>query len=208
VRDAKLGKRRCATPGKPLLSSRTYPPGQPAGFLQVTSSTPSRRTRKPQNVGIARALRKRERVIRVQQLVQHDRLLRGQAHVDLDPVAAGEVVARTGPHDDALRAEEREHVGARAAVRDDVELGYDLDTLYVDVQHRFAVNQANDRLSRVEQVKKPDVDFVYGLSPVVSIEQKTIGRNPRSTVGTMTDIGSYLNLLFATIAQPHCPRTG
>src|SRR5213079_703345 len=51
-------------------------------------------------------------------------------------------------------------------------------------------------------------DFVFGLSPVISIEQKTIANNPRSTVGTMTDIASYLNLLFATIGQPHCPRTG
>ena len=55
---------------------------------------------------------------------------------------------------------------------------------------------------------KPDVDFVFGLSPVISIEQKTLANNPRSTVGTMTDIASYLNLLFATIGQPHCPRTG
>src|SRR5207248_7747050 len=60
----------------------------------------------------------------------------------------------------------------------------------------------------VSQVAKPDVDFVFGLSPVISIEQKTIASNPRSTVGTMTDIGSYLNLLFATIGEPHCPRTG
>ena len=60
----------------------------------------------------------------------------------------------------------------------------------------------------VAQVAKPDVDFVFGLSPVISIEQKTIASNPRSTVGTMTDIASYLNLLFATIAEPHCPRTG
>src|SRR5438105_14746372 len=60
----------------------------------------------------------------------------------------------------------------------------------------------------VAQVAKPDVDFVFGLSPVISIEQKTVGANPRSTVGTMTDIASYLNLLYATIAEPHCPRTG
>src|SRR5262249_29962887 len=60
----------------------------------------------------------------------------------------------------------------------------------------------------VAQVAKPDVDFVFGLSPVISIEQKTIASNPRSTVGTMTDIASYLNLLYATIAQAHCPRTG
>jgi excinuclease ABC subunit A len=60
----------------------------------------------------------------------------------------------------------------------------------------------------VAQVAKPDVDFIYGLSPVISIEQKTIGNNPRSTVGTMTDIASYLNLLYATIGVPHCPRSG
>jgi excinuclease ABC subunit A len=57
----------------------------------------------------------------------------------------------------------------------------------------------------IAQVAKPDVDFMFGLSPVISIEQKTIGRNPRSTVGTMTDISSYLNLLFATIGVAHCP---
>src|SRR4029453_9943530 len=60
----------------------------------------------------------------------------------------------------------------------------------------------------VAQVTKPDVDFVFGLSPVISIEQKTLSSNPRSTVGTMTDIASYLNLLFATIGEAHCPRTG
>src|SRR5260370_30041610 len=58
------------------------------------------------------------------------------------------------------------------------------------------------------KLAKTDVDFVYGLSRVISIEQKTIANNPRSTVGTMTDIASYLNLLYATIGQPHCPRTG
>src|SRR6266571_2745229 len=57
-------------------------------------------------------------------------------------------------------------------------------------------------------LKKADVDFVFGLSPVISIEQNTLTSNPRSTVGTMTDIASYLNLLYATIAQGHCPRTG
>ena len=54
-------------------------------------------------------------------------------------------------------------------------------------------------------MKKPDVDFVNGLSPVVSIDQKTIGSNPRSTVGTMTDISDYLRMLFATLGTPHCP---
>src|SRR5689334_16067732 len=60
----------------------------------------------------------------------------------------------------------------------------------------------------VSQVAKPDVDYVYGLSPVISIEQKTVASKPRSTVGTMTDVASYLNLLYATVGDPHCPRTG
>src|SRR5260370_40075943 len=60
----------------------------------------------------------------------------------------------------------------------------------------------------VAQVSKPDVDLVFGRSPVISIEQKTIGSNPRSTVGTMTDIASYLSRVFATTAEPDCPRDG
>jgi excinuclease ABC subunit A len=60
----------------------------------------------------------------------------------------------------------------------------------------------------IAQVEKPDVDFMFGLSPVISIEQKTTARNPRSTVGTLTDISSYLNLLYATIGSSRCPRTG
>ena len=82
------------------------------------------------------------------------------------------------------------------------------DTIYAEGQRRYMESLSTYARRFVSQVAKPDVDFVYGLSPVISIEQKTIGVNPRSTVGTMTDIASYLNLLFATIAQPHCPRTG
>jgi excinuclease ABC subunit A len=82
------------------------------------------------------------------------------------------------------------------------------DTIYAEGQRRYMESLSSFAKRFVAQVAKPDVDFVFGLSPVISIEQKTIGSNPRSTVGTMTDIASYLNLLFATIAQPHCPRTG
>jgi excinuclease ABC subunit A len=82
------------------------------------------------------------------------------------------------------------------------------DTIYAEGQRRYMESLSSYAKRFVAQVAKPDVDFVFGLSPVISIEQKTIGANPRSTVGTMTDIASYLNLLFATIAQPHCPRTG
>ena len=82
------------------------------------------------------------------------------------------------------------------------------DTIYAEGQRRYMESLSTYAKRFVAQVTKPDVDFVFGLSPVISIEQKTVGNNPRSTVGTMTDIASYLNLLFATIAQPHCPRSG
>src|SRR5438552_7383867 len=82
------------------------------------------------------------------------------------------------------------------------------DTIYAEGQRRYMESLSSYAKRFVAQVTKPDVDFVFGLSPVISIEQKTIASNPRSTVGTMTDIASYLNLLYATIAQPHCPRSG
>src|ERR1700730_4558477 len=82
------------------------------------------------------------------------------------------------------------------------------DTIYAEGQRRYMEALSSYAKRFVAQVKKPDVDFVFGLSPVISIEQKTLTNNPRSTVGTMTDVASYLNLLFATIGEPHCPRTG
>jgi excinuclease ABC subunit A len=81
------------------------------------------------------------------------------------------------------------------------------DTIYAEGQRRYMESLSSFTKRFVAQVAKPDVDFIFGLSPVISIEQKTIANNPRSTVGTMTDIASYLNLLFATISQAHCPRT-
>src|SRR6188768_2344943 len=82
------------------------------------------------------------------------------------------------------------------------------DTIYAEGQRRYMESLSSFAKRFVAQVTKPDVDFIFGFSPVISIEQKTIASNPRSTVGTMTDISSYLNLLFATIGEPHCPRTG
>src|SRR5271163_3556575 len=82
------------------------------------------------------------------------------------------------------------------------------DTIYAEGQRRYMESLSSFAKRFVAQVAKPDVDFVFGLSPVISIEQKTIASNPRSTVGTMTDMSSYLNLLFATIGRPQCPRTG
>jgi excinuclease ABC subunit A len=79
------------------------------------------------------------------------------------------------------------------------------DTIYAEGQRRLLASMSSYAKRFVGQLKKPDVDFVNGLSPVVSIDQKTIGSNPRSTVGTMTDVSDYLRMLFATVGTPHCP---
>lgn len=81
------------------------------------------------------------------------------------------------------------------------------DTVYAEGQRRFMESLSTFARRFVSQLKKPDVDFVNGLSPVISIEQKTVMKNPRSTVGTMTDLYDYLRMLFANIGQPHCPIT-
>ena len=79
------------------------------------------------------------------------------------------------------------------------------DTVYAEGQRRLLASMSSYAKRFVGQLKKPDVDFVNGLSPVVSIDQKTIGSNPRSTVGTMTDVSDYLRMLYATVGTPHCP---
>jgi excinuclease ABC subunit A len=82
------------------------------------------------------------------------------------------------------------------------------DTVYAEGQRRFLESLSAHARRYVVQLEKPDVDLVMGLSPVISIEQRTPSRNPRSTVGTMTDIYDYLRLLFATIGLAHCPYCG
>src|SRR3954469_7385691 len=82
------------------------------------------------------------------------------------------------------------------------------DTIYAEGQRRLLASMSTFAKRFVGQLKKPDVDFVNGLSPVVSIDQKTVGSNPRSTVGTMTDVSDYLRMLFATMGTPHCPLCG
>src|SRR5215475_5198857 len=80
------------------------------------------------------------------------------------------------------------------------------DTLYAEGQRRLLASMSAYAKRFVNQLRKPDVDFVHGLSPVISIDQKTVGSNPRSTVGTMTDLWDYLRMLFATLGTPYCPR--
>src|SRR5690242_12818681 len=78
------------------------------------------------------------------------------------------------------------------------------DTLYAEGQRRYMESLSAWARRFVQQLKKPKVEAVLGLSPVISIEQKTINKNPRSTVGTMTDIGDYMRLLFCSIGTARC----
>ncbi len=82
------------------------------------------------------------------------------------------------------------------------------DTVYAEGQRRYVESLSAYARQFLEQMEKPDVDLIEGLSPAISIEQKTTGSNPRSTVGTVTEIYDYLRLLFANIGVPHCPNCG
>ncbi|RPJ49518.1 MAG: excinuclease ABC subunit UvrA, partial [Chloroflexi bacterium] len=82
------------------------------------------------------------------------------------------------------------------------------DTVYAEGQRRYLESMSTFTKKFIAQLKKPKVDFVVGLSPVISIEQKTSVRNPRSTIGTMTDIYDYIRMMYATIGVAHCPYCG
>ena len=82
------------------------------------------------------------------------------------------------------------------------------DTIYAEGQRRYVESLSAYARQFLEQMEKPDVDLIDGLSPAISIEQKTTASNPRSTVGTVTEIYDYLRLLFANIGIPHCPQCG
>jgi excinuclease ABC subunit A len=80
------------------------------------------------------------------------------------------------------------------------------DTIYAEGQRRYVESLSAYARQFLEQMEKPDVDAIEGLSPAISIEQRSTSRNPRSTVGTVTEIYDYLRLLFARIGHPHCPQ--
>jgi excinuclease ABC subunit A len=82
------------------------------------------------------------------------------------------------------------------------------DTIYAEGQRRYVESLSSYARQFLGQMDKPDVDFIEGLSPAISIDQKTASRNPRSTVGTITEVWDYLRLLFARIGVPHCPVCG
>src|SRR3954464_6143452 len=82
------------------------------------------------------------------------------------------------------------------------------DTLYAEGQRRYVESLSSYARQFLGQLPKPDVDLLAGLSPSISIQQKTAGRNPRSTVGTITEIYDFLRVLYARVGQGHCPQCG
>jgi excinuclease ABC subunit A len=82
------------------------------------------------------------------------------------------------------------------------------DTIYAEGQRRYVESLSAYARQFLGLMEKPDVDSIEGLSPAISIEQKTVSRNPRSTVGTVTEIYDYLRLLWARAGTPHCPNCG
>lgn len=82
------------------------------------------------------------------------------------------------------------------------------DTIYAEGQRRYVESLSSYARQFLGQMEKPDVDYIDGLSPAISIDQKTTSRNPRSTVGTVTEIYDYLRLLYARIGKPHCTKCG
>ncbi|HEY8205019.1 MAG TPA: excinuclease ABC subunit UvrA [Pyrinomonadaceae bacterium] len=82
------------------------------------------------------------------------------------------------------------------------------DTIYAEGQRRYVESLSAYARQFLDQLEKPDVDSIEGLSPAISIEQKTVARSPRSTVGTVTEIYDYLRLLFSSVGLPHCPQCG
>src|ERR1700758_1290720 len=82
------------------------------------------------------------------------------------------------------------------------------DTIYAEGQRRYVESLSAYARQFLGQMDKPDVDSIEGLSPAISIDQKTTSRNPRSTVGTVTEIYDYLRLLYARVGRPHCPICG
>ena len=82
------------------------------------------------------------------------------------------------------------------------------DTIYAEGQRRYVESLSSYARMFLGQMDKPDVDYIDGLSPAISIDQKTTSKNPRSTVGTVTEIYDYLRLLWARVGTPHCPKCG
>ena len=135
---------------------------------------------------------------------------------------------RGGAHQDHRRARGKDHIrirGARTHNLKNVHLDIPrerlvvftglsgsgksslaFDTLYAEGQRRYVESLSAYARQFLQLMEKPDVDLIEGLSPAIAIEQKATSHNPRSTVGTVTEIHDYLRLLFARVGEPHCPE--
>src|ERR671938_210771 len=82
------------------------------------------------------------------------------------------------------------------------------DTIYAEGQRKYVESLSAYARQFLDQMEKPEVDFIEGLSPAIAIEQRSSGSNPRSIIATTTEIYDYLRLLFANVGQPHCPDSG
>ena len=82
------------------------------------------------------------------------------------------------------------------------------DTIYAEGQRRYVESLSSYARQFLGQMNKPDVDYIEGLSPAISIDQKTVSKNPRSTVGTVTEVYDYLRVFYARIGKPYCPNCG
>src|SRR5512145_2062980 len=82
------------------------------------------------------------------------------------------------------------------------------DTIYAEGQRRYVESLSAYARQFLDQLPKPRVESIEGLSPAIAIEQRALGKSPRSTVGTVTEIADYLRLLFARVGVPHCPKSG
>jgi excinuclease ABC subunit A len=82
------------------------------------------------------------------------------------------------------------------------------DTIFAEGQRRYVESLSSYARQFLGQLDKPDVDYIEGLSPAISIDQRGVSHNPRSTVGTVTEVYDYLRLLYARVGQPHCPICG
>src|SRR5215470_6963740 len=82
------------------------------------------------------------------------------------------------------------------------------DTIYAEGQRRYVESLSAYARQFLDQLPKPRVESIEGLSPAIAIEQRALGKSPRSTVGTVTEIADYLRLLFARVGTPHCPKSG
>jgi excinuclease ABC subunit A len=125
--------------------------------------------------------------------------------------AAGEIVVR-GAREHNLRDIEvrlpRDRLVVVTGLSGSGKSSLAFDTIYAEGQRRYVESLSAYARQFLEQMKRPDVDSIEGLSPAIAIEQKTVGRNPRSTVGTTTEIADYLRLLFARVGAPHCTSCG